>query len=76
MKTEKTFYIISSLSSNNSWKLLPEREKFSSEEEALQVAEKIVRERANAGNPLSFYVLKATALVGPMSPPIEIKKLK
>lgn len=73
----KTYYIISSLSSEDSWKRLPDRRKFETEKEATRVATELVHQRQRNGQPaLQFVVLKAMVLVGHVTPPVKVQKLK
>lgn len=74
--TKKAFYIISSLSRDNSWQQLAHRKMFYSEREALESAANLVKHREDTGQaPLSFFVLKSVARVGYAKPPISITKL-
>jgi hypothetical protein len=74
---QKTFYIVSSLSRNESWAELHRRKKYETEEAASDAACEIIKNRRESGaRDLSFFVLKAVALVGPVQAPIEVTRLK
>lgn len=74
---EESFYIISSLSRDESWVQLSRRKKYKSEKEAIEYARELVKTRsANCQAPLSFFVLKAVSVVGHITPPVSVRKLK
>ena len=73
----KSFYLITSLTRENSYDELKNRKRFETLKEAQEAAKNLVQQRRNEGrSELSFYILKAIASVGPIQPPIEILKLK
>lgn len=75
--SNKAFYIISSLSKDVSFDRLNRAQRYETEEEAAQVAEKLIRGRERNGlSPMEFFVLKTVVRVGRAYPPIETVKLE
>ncbi len=79
MPKNKTFYIISSITREESYQRLHKNKKFDTEKGAAEMAESIVVQRQRDGaSALQFYVLKAVSVIGvkQITPPIETVKLK
>lgn len=73
----KTFFIVSSLGSARSYEALADRMQHESEADAIEHAKTIIEKRRRQGNSdMSFYILKAVAVVGKAVPPIEVTRLE
>ena len=74
---KKAFYIVSSLSRDESWSQLGHRKMYETENEAKSVASNLIKDRAIQGKKdLSFFILKAVCRVGYATPPVTSTRLR
>jgi hypothetical protein len=73
---EKSFFVVSSLSTDHSYEHLSRRKRWQTKKEAEDAAGAIIKQRSAEGRaPLSFYVLQAVSNVGYVAPPVEVTQL-